>query len=235
MDAFGLTAAQIDDAGAHWTAREILQQPRMWKEIDDLIAGRDCASCRIPHPLLELPDMRIVLTGAGTSAHIGNVLRPRWRAHSRAASMPSRPLIWWPVPQSYLSRVRPTLLVSFGARATARKASLPSNGRRFLAHCSHLIFTCDSDGALYQARNGRAPTRTWCCLPEACNDRSFAMTSSFTGMLLAAGFGAATAVAGGSARMAPLASLAAQVLPGSLDSAPGSRRRAISRASFIWA
>jgi hypothetical protein len=39
MNIFGLSATQIDSAGAHWTAREVLQQPRIWAQIETLITG----------------------------------------------------------------------------------------------------------------------------------------------------------------------------------------------------
>ena len=39
MDAFGLTLAQIDAAGAHWTVREVLQQPHLWAQIERELAA----------------------------------------------------------------------------------------------------------------------------------------------------------------------------------------------------
>jgi len=68
MDVLGLTAAQIEAAGAHWTAREVLQQPRIWPEIEALIEREATRLSKFSKPLLKRPELRILLTGAGTSA-----------------------------------------------------------------------------------------------------------------------------------------------------------------------
>jgi tagatose-6-phosphate ketose/aldose isomerase len=77
-----------------------------------------------------------------------------------------------------------------------------------------LIFTCDAEGALYKRAKG-SPRSHAVLLPEKSNDRSFAMTSSFTGMVLsgALAFGA---VPTGAARAAALARLAGKILPDSV-------------------
>ncbi len=68
---FGLSAAAIEAGGAAWTAREILQQPQVWGEIGTQIAAERAALTGFLSPLLQLPDLRIVLTGRGH-------LRLRW-------------------------------------------------------------------------------------------------------------------------------------------------------------
>ena len=80
----------------------------------------------------------------------------------------------------------PTLLVSF-----ARSGNSPESiaaldlAEAGVKHCPQLILTCNAEGALYR-RAQSLPNAHCILLPEASNDRSFAMTSSFTGMLLAA-------------------------------------------------
>src|SRR5580704_10431111 len=151
MDAFGLTAMQIDNAGAHWTAREITQQPRIWAQIETLIAGEAARLAAFLNPLLKVPDLRIVLTGAGTSAHIGECLAPtlaRTLAR-RVDAIPTTDLV--ASPQSYLSHNTPTLLGFFG-----RSGNSPESGAAVeIAHenlkpCYHLIFKCDGAGAIYK-------------------------------------------------------------------------------------
>jgi len=56
---------------------------------------------------------------------------------------------------------------------------------RGIDRCYHLIITCNERGNLFQ-RACRMDHAHAVLLPEASNDQSFAMTSSFTGMLLAA-------------------------------------------------
>ena len=62
-----------------WTEEEIRQQPASWirslNNIDNLRASIDSFLT----PLLRKEDLRIVLTGAGTSAFIGDIVSP-WLA-----------------------------------------------------------------------------------------------------------------------------------------------------------
>jgi tagatose-6-phosphate ketose/aldose isomerase len=118
-------------------------------------------------------------------------------------------------PQSYLSHNAPTLVVSFGRSGNSPESVAAIEiADACVSRCSHLIFTCDAEGALYK-RASMAPDTYVILLPEASNDRGFAMTSSFTGMLLAAAL-AFGAVPTGGGRTNTLSRLAAQVLPDSL-------------------
>jgi tagatose-6-phosphate ketose/aldose isomerase len=76
------------------------------------------------------------------------------------------------------------------------------------------MFTCDAEGALYK-RTGVSSRARAILLPQKSNDRSFAMTSSFTGMVLSAAL-AFRAVPAGAARAAALARLAGRILPDSV-------------------
>jgi tagatose-6-phosphate ketose/aldose isomerase len=214
MNAFGLSAAQLDSAGAHWTAREILQQPQIWAAIEQQIAAQAAGLKAFLDPLLRTPELRIVLTGAGTSAHIGECLAPALTRilARRIDALSTTDLV--ASPTSYLTAQTPTLMVSFG-RSGNSPESMAAIGiaDQHLEHCHHLIFTCDAAGALYQHAT-HAPRSYVVRLPEASNDRSFAMTSSFTGMLLAAAL-ALRGTAAGAARMAALAQLCQRILPGS--------------------
>jgi tagatose-6-phosphate ketose/aldose isomerase len=215
MDTFGLSASQIDSAGAHWTAREITQQPQIWAEIETLIAGEAARLGAFLNPLLKLPDLRILLTGAGTSAHVGECLAPTLaRALARRVdAIPTTDLV--ASPQSYLSHDTPTLVVSFGRSGNSPESIAALDiADEFLKHSHHLIFTCDAAGALYKRASTAANTQT-VLLPEASNDRSFAMTSSFTGMLLAAAL-AFNAVPIGGGRTSALARLTGKILPDAL-------------------
>jgi tagatose-6-phosphate ketose/aldose isomerase len=113
MDAFGLTMAQLDAAGAAWTAREILQQPQVWAQIEHMLAGDSARLAGFLDPLLERSELRIVLTGAGTSAHIGKCLAPALTRslRRRVDAIATTDLV--ASPPSYLSAATPTLLVSF--------------------------------------------------------------------------------------------------------------------------
>src|SRR6266702_4659492 len=182
----GLQGTQLEGAGAHWTAREVLQQPQVWAEIHSLIAGEAAHLAEFLDPLVARSDVRILLTGAGTSAHIGECLAPALtRTLGRNVdAVPTTDLV--ASPQSYISRDSQLLLVSFGRSGNSPESVAAIEVADACARqCSHLIFTCDAEGALYK-RAQVSPRSYAVLLPQKSNDRSFAMTSSFTGRVLSA-------------------------------------------------
>jgi tagatose-6-phosphate ketose/aldose isomerase len=83
-------------------------------------------------------------------------------------------------------------------------------GEHRVERCAHLIVTCNAEGNLYR-RAGTMRNAYALLLPEASNDQSFAMTSSFTSMLLAAA-GALRLMPTDGTRSARLSRLAVLVL-----------------------
>jgi tagatose-6-phosphate ketose/aldose isomerase len=229
---FGLSAAEIEGAGAQWTAREVLQQPEVWAEIERLIAGEAQGLGEFLNPLLARPDGRVVLTGAGTSAYIGECLAPALARmlQRRVEAIPTTDLV--ASPQSYLSPATPTLLVSFGRSGNSPESVAAVRlADAIVKDCAHLIVTCDGEGALGRFAKKHSRARL-VVLPERSNDRSFAMTSSFTGMLLACAlvFGA---VRGGSTRRLMLEQAAARVLPESLPFLQNLVTRGFERVVYL--
>jgi tagatose-6-phosphate ketose/aldose isomerase len=167
-----------------WTRREIEQQPGTLRATQALLRARQAEIDAFVAPLLDRPALRIVLTGAGTSAFIGECLAP-WL--SELLGRPVEAIATTDIvsaPALYLRRDVPTLLVSFG-----RSGSSPESVAAVdlvdasLAEAYHLIVTCNADGALAQRASINAHVVV---LPEATHDRAFAMTSSFSAMMLAA-------------------------------------------------
>jgi tagatose-6-phosphate ketose/aldose isomerase len=192
----GLSAAQIESAGAYWTAREIAQQPALWPQIARAI-GADKDLEKFLAPLLADPALRIMLTGAGTSAFIGSCLAPSLCKAGRQAQA--------------LSSGNATLMVHF-ARSGGSPESVATLelAEQLLTSCAHLIVTCNPDGELKRRAASIRHAHT-VVLPQVCNDQSFAMTSSFTGMLLAAAI-ALRVVPADEWRLAPLCQMGADVL-----------------------
>ena len=185
----GLSGDQLEKQGAKHTAHEIAQQPAVWRETGDMVAARREAVDDFLGPLLGRPDLRIVLTGAGTSAFTGEILAPALsrRLRRRVDAVATTDIV--SNPNEYFAEDRPTLLVSF-ARSGNSPESLAATelADRCLSECHHLILTCDADGRLYAKHSdARGTDRSLALLmPEAANDQGFAMTSSFTSMTLAA-------------------------------------------------
>ena len=176
----------LETRGGAWTAREIGQQPQVWAETATMIAALDGAARAFLDPLLLKKDLRILLTGAGSSAYIGQCLLPDLSRvlQRRVEAIPTTDLVTGP--SSYFQASVPTLVVSF-ARSGGSPESLAAVelADRCVTDCYHLVITCNADGLLRQRLDGR-PRSFVAVLPEATHDRGFAMTSSFSSMLYAA-------------------------------------------------
>ena len=179
------TLTELEQRGARSTVDEILQQPAVWAEA--LSALEDDVRCFIDSQLAER-DLRIILTGAGTSAYIGECLAPAigLACGRRVEAIATTDIVAGP--ELYLARDIPTLVVSFARSGNSPESVAAvqlANG--FVSDCRHLIITCNAGGEL--ARQMSRGDKSKCLavvLPDATHDRGFAMTSSFTTMLLVA-------------------------------------------------
>ena len=109
-----LDETSLSRAGALWTAREIEQQPASWLRTQELVRQHAAPIARFLEPLLEKLDLRIILTGAGSSAFIGECLAPLLlqRLGRRVEAIATTDLLSGPA--LYFQKDVPTLLVSFG-------------------------------------------------------------------------------------------------------------------------
>jgi tagatose-6-phosphate ketose/aldose isomerase len=137
-------------------------------------------------PLLARADLRVILTGAGSSAYIGQCLAP-WllrTLNKRVEAIATTELISGP--RDYLQKNVPTLLVSFGRSGNSPESvAAVELARQCVDECYQLVFTCNPQGELYACCKERTDSLA-VLLPEETHDRSFAMTSSFSCMLYAA-------------------------------------------------
>lgn len=180
----GFTEEHLDALGAGLTAREIAQQGNVWLRAD-VVGNQRAAVAAFLEPLLARDNLRIVLTGAGTSAFIGECLVPAMLAQGRRAeAIATTDLVSGP--GLFFQPQVPTLLVSF-ARSGSSPESLAAVALadRLLPEVHHLIITCNAEGALYRAAK-ECRSAFAILLPDATHDRGFAMTTSFTSMLLTA-------------------------------------------------
>jgi tagatose-6-phosphate ketose/aldose isomerase len=171
------------DPSAHHTIKEITGQPALWQDIG---SGRDWQKDirAFLNPLLQLNDLQIILTGAGSSAFVGDAIEP-YIARSFQKSVRALPTTMLVTHFTHYVDVRkPTLFISF-----ARSGNSPeSTAVMDLAekHCPqpyHITVTCNPNGAL--ARKTKAlKNATSVILPPQAEDQSLAMTGSFTGMIL---------------------------------------------------
>lgn len=178
-------SAHLTDPRAGATGREIAHQPTMWRRVAADITARQDEVQRFLGPLLALDDLRIVLTGAGTSAFVGEILAPALtrRLRRRVDAVPTTDIV--SNPQEVFAENLPTLLVSF-ARSGDSPESVAATvlADRSLDSVHHLIVTCNPEGELARV-HGTDERSLVLLMPPETNDEGFAMTSSFTSMVLA--------------------------------------------------
>ncbi|MDF0488933.1 SIS domain-containing protein [Sphingomonas sp. H39-1-10] len=179
-----LAVAQPSTGDESWTRREILQQPATLRATQAILDARRDEIDAFMRPLLDQRGLRIMLCGAGTSAFIGECLAP-WL--SATLGRPVEAVATTDIvsaPHLYLDAGRPTLMVSFGRSGNSPEsvAAVDLADAR-IASVHHLVITCNAQGALSR----RQPGNTFVVLlPEETHDRAFAMTSSFSAMMLSA-------------------------------------------------
>ncbi len=180
----GFSAESLKKRGASHTAREIESQPQMWMETYRRILSEKETLSEFLLRLNQYPNLNIILTGAGTSAFIGEVLEGPWQIQTGKISRAVATTDIVTHPSLYFHKEIPTLLISF-----ARSGNSPESVKavelvnQICDTSFNLIITCNEDGELAQASE---PIRDYTfLLPPETDDRSLAMTSSFSSMLLA--------------------------------------------------
>lgn len=167
------------------TGAEIAQQPDVWRAVADLVTEHRGALDTFLAGALADPRAVILLTGAGSSSFIGEMVAGEVTRHSGRTATPVPTTDVVATPADSVPADRPVLLVSF-----ARSGDSPESvaavdlADKVAADVRHLVITCNADGRLARHCAGRDDSFVL-TLPAAANDEGFAMTSSFTGMALA--------------------------------------------------
>ena len=191
MRIIDLNIFEIDEnlarrTSSYFTLNEIYQQPVTWRKTCQQIKNTKDQIQYFIDQVITLDDFDVILTGAGTSGFIGESLFSflNTKLNHRVKSCMSTDIVL--TPENYLSRTKPCLLVSF-----ARSGNSPeSTGVIEIAEtvCEkvyHLIITNNKDGEL--SKTGSKKGNCFLInLTDETLDQSFAMTSSFSNMYLAA-------------------------------------------------
>ncbi|MYN18799.1 SIS domain-containing protein [Rugamonas sp. FT107W] len=172
------------DIGGLDTAEEIVHQPALWRELAAHLAAEKDSIAAFLGDTMGNPQQRVILTGAGSSAYVGEIIADEinaaWPCQVRAISTTS--LLTHPA--LYLERSAPTLVVSFARSGNSPESTAAVQLVRDMVPTARFLnITCNADGALATQADGAAFNLM---MPAASCDRGFAMTSSFTCMLLAA-------------------------------------------------
>jgi len=187
-EVLSMTFDDLKTKNAFWTANEITQQPDCWLETINLVNEMKNDLSKWLNKFYGLSNSRIILTGAGTSAYIGDAVAPyiQKRKQIQVESISTTDIV--SSPNSCFINEKPTLLVSF-ARSGNSPESLAAIELcdQLVENSFHLIFTCNPQSILTDELKNSANC-FFVLLPEKTHDRSFAMTSSFTCMAVASAY-----------------------------------------------
>lgn len=181
---FGFSEDMLKKLGATFTATEISQQPKLWRETYDIVKQNKNKIEEFLNKNLK-SNTRIILTGAGTSDYVGDslYLHLAKTLNLRVEAIATTDLV--SNPHEFLEEDTKTILVSY-----ARSGNSPESIGAYdifkdnVKDIAQLVITCNEEGEL--ARKSLEDENTLCLLmPKESNDKSFAMTSSFSCMLLA--------------------------------------------------
>lgn len=187
---FTLNQEELENLGATITTREIAQQPDLWEEAYTAYTERkDDIQAFFEKLTAKHDNMRVIFTGAGTSAYVGETITPYLKGKVDEqqwdlAAVPTTTLV--SNPYQFLKADMPTLLVSF-ARSGNSPESVASVelGEKIVKDFYQLTITCAKEGELAKRAKGDK-NNLLLLMPERSNDQGFAMTGSFSCMTLTA-------------------------------------------------
>lgn len=176
--------------GAEITTREIYQQPDVWEDAFQTYTEKREEIATFLQGIAEKHDyIKVILTGAGTSAYVGDTLVPYFKEVYDERKWNFNAIATTDIvanPQIYLKKDVATVLVSF-----ARSGNSPESvatvdlAKSLVDDLYQVTITCAAEGEL--ALQAQGDDRNLLLLqPAPSNDAGFAMTSSFTSMMLTA-------------------------------------------------
>lgn len=213
----------MTDLTRHATFQEILAQPAIWRDWGARLSVADLRAW-----IASTGTTEVWFCGAGTSAYIGDILAAGLEGQPglRFRSVPTTDVV--ARPRAYLSGA-PKLVASFGRSGNSTESIGLLDALDALAPTwPRLNITCNSQSTLATRPGAKIIT-----LPEATHDQGFAMTSSFSTMLLTAAaiFDTTLPASQTARRFAALADALQTLLPHFTAQAATTRRPA--RAVFI--
>lgn len=181
----GFSVEKLEALAGEHTAREIEGQPGLWEKTWHKISNEQEGLQHFLEAAFAAEGLNIVLTGAGTSAFIGEVAEPLlnccWPHPVRAISTTTLVTHF----EQYIDTDRPLLLISFARSGNSPEsiATVQLAEETCKRPVYHLVITCNAEGRLAQQTRD---LQSFCLLmPPEAEDQSLAMTGSFSSMLLA--------------------------------------------------
>ena len=187
---FSKTDAELEKLGAKITTREIEQQPELWQQTWSIYQNNKTKITDFLNRINQKwGKVRVIFTGAGTSAYVGNTIMPYLQKNGDRKKYDFEAIDTTKIvstPEDYLEKDTPTILVSF-----ARSGNSPESvatvelAKKLVKNLYQIAITCAPEGHLAQDLEGD-PTGLVLLMPEKSLDQGFAMTGSFSCMSLMA-------------------------------------------------
>lgn len=167
------------------TIQEIEGQPDLWLDTFRLFLENGQLSEFLSR-LDRYGRIQIVLTGAGTSAYIGESTEHLFhsvRPGVSARAIPTTTLVTHF--NEYINLSEPLLLISFARSGNSPESvAAVETAEALCSQLLHIAITCNESGELAKIVNS-LPNGLAVMMPPASEDQSLAMTGSFTSMMLA--------------------------------------------------
>lgn len=181
---FGYDESYLKEIQGYITAKEIRQQPKLWLETIEIMKINRKKIKKFLDEVAGENNLRIIFTGAGTSAFVGDCVVPyldRKLSH-RVESVATTDIV--SNPSNYLHPHIPTLLISCARSGNSPESVATVELAESLVDNLYQIFlTCNDEGSLAQ-KASESDKNLLILMPPDSNDQGFAMTGSFTTMLL---------------------------------------------------
>ena len=166
------------------TWKEIVQQPSIWKEEVQIVRDNLKAIGEFIEGV-KADKVKVVFTGAGSSEFVGNTLCSyvNSKIDIDVVSIPTTDIV--SMPEQYLDENTATILVS-----CARSGNSPESvaavelADKLVKNIHHIFITCNAEGKLAQISK-TGDNKFLLLMPEKTNDKGFAMTGSFSSMVVA--------------------------------------------------
>lgn len=166
------------------TYREIRQQPEMWLKAYEMVLSKRAEIAAFIERYISA-GYSIVLTGAGTSAYIGDALENALynTRFAGCRSIATTDIIT--SAEMYFNSESKVLLVSFARSGNSPESVGTINlVNKTAGEVAHIFITCNEQGELAKMAAASPENTLLMLLPKETNDLSLAMTSSYSTMLL---------------------------------------------------
>lgn len=168
---------------AIYTLKEIAQQPSVILKIYNLIKKQKQELSNFFEKIVfSKKNTKIIFTGAGTSEFIGNSIVHQFTEKGYNCESVATTNIVQNI-EGYINPNENILLISLARSGNSPESVATFNMmNKYCKKINNIIITCNKEGEL--AKINSSNNSFLIELPEEANDKSFAMTSSFSGMLI---------------------------------------------------